>query len=357
MQIQNFTILRDGPPFIMAEIGVNHDGDVAIGRQLVHAAHHARCDAVKFQLFRANLLLSRQAELVEYQKSAAASAEELLAALELSEEHMATLIAEAHALGMAAVVTPFSVPLVATCVRMKPDALKLASPDLVNRPLVEAAAATGLPLILSTGQATIEEITRTLEWLGNATDRTIFLHCVSSYPTPADQATLGAITAMRQAWPHMRIGYSDHTTDTVTGALAVAAGACLLEKHLTLGKSRKGPDHAASLEPLEMTQYAWHARQAFAMRGPFEKRPNAIELEVRQQSRQSVCMVRDLPSGTILDATMLTVKRPGTGVPAAEFSSVLGRRLIKPVQANSTLQWSDLETPKNSERTENQTEI
>ena len=170
---------------------------------------------------------------------------------------MWVLIKKAQSLGMAAVVTPFSVELVNDCVEMGVDAIKLASPDLVNRPLVEELCATGLPLIVSTGAAELTEVERTVGWLWKygAGERSIILHCVSSYPTPAERATLAAITVLRGRFGEMPIGYSDHTTETFTAAMAVGCGACLLEKHLTLDKKEIGPDHAASLEPAEMAEY------------------------------------------------------------------------------------------------------
>jgi sialic acid synthase SpsE len=339
------TVRRDGPPFVMAEIGVNHDGDLQVARQLVQAAKETAADAVKFQLFDAGLLLARQAALVDYQKTSAASADDLLKPLQLSADQMAPLIKQAQALGLAAVVTPFSPELVPACKNMNVDAIKLASPDLVNLPLLEAALATGLPLIISTGAAELEEVHRTVAWIDNAAalDRTILLHCVSSYPTPAEKATLGAITALRHAFPTLAVGYSDHTEETVTGALAVCAGACLLEKHLTLDRKRKGPDHAASLEPSQFAEYAALARTGYAMRGPIAKHPQDLEKAVREQTRQSVVIKTTSLAGTTLTRDMLTVKRPGTGIPAAEIDAVTGKKLRREVTQNSILTWDDLQ--------------
>jgi N,N'-diacetyllegionaminate synthase len=233
---------------------------------------------------------------------------------------------------------------VGDCVAMGVDAIKLASPDLVNKPLVEAAAGTGLPLIISTGAAELAEVERTVGWLYKlgAGERSVLLHCVSSYPTPAERATLGAISVLRQRFGEMPIGYSDHTVETFTAAAAVVAGACVLEKHLTLDKTGKGPDHAASLEPLEMTEYCALARIGYAMRGPVAKQVLAEERAVREQTRQSVVSRQDLKAGTVLTRAMLCVKRPGTGVPAAEFERVIGNTLVHDVAANSVMRWEDV---------------
>lgn len=345
------TLRRDGPPLVMAEIGVNHDGDLAKGTALVEAAAAAGCDAVKFQLFSSRLLVSQDAQLVAYQKRAGEeSAQEMLASLEMPAEKMVALVRRAKELAMAAVVTPFSPELVADCTKMGVDAIKLASPDLVNRPLLEAAAETGLPLILSTGAAELAEIERTVGWLWKcrAAQRSVLLHCVSSYPTPADRASLGAISLLRQRFPEMPIGYSDHTIETQTASLAAACGACLLEKHLTLDRRAKGPDHAASLEPPQMAEYVQQARLGFQMRGPFEKSVQPGELGVREQTRQSVVARSHLPAGTVLSREMLTVKRPGTGIPAADLCSIIGKALLRDVPADRVLHWTDVDAGENA---------
>jgi N-acetylneuraminate synthase/N,N'-diacetyllegionaminate synthase len=342
--IGRHTIFRDSPPFILAEIGVNHDGSPALAEQFIRAAHAAGAHGVKFQLFDAKLLLASGAGLVDYQKSSAGSAEDLLEPLQLSPAQMAPLIQQAQSLNLAAIVTPFSPDLVAPCLAMGVDAIKIASPDLVNRPLIEEAIKTNLPLILSTGAAELAEIHRTVTWVQDAAalSRTVLLHCVSSYPTPPESATLGAITALRNEFPTLAVGYSDHTTETLTGALAVCAGACFLEKHFTLDKTRRGPDHAASLEPAAFAEYAALARNGYSMRGPIAKAPQPLELQIRQQTRQSVVTRTALKSGTTLTRQMLTIKRPGTGIPAAELAAILGQRLARDVSANTVLTRDDL---------------
>ena len=279
-----------------------------------------------------------------YQKKAAGSAEKLLKGLEMAAGDMGALVKVAQGLGMAAVVTPFSVELVGACVEMGVDGIKLASPDLVNLPLLKEAMGTGLPVVLSTGAAEMREVETAVEWLleGGAMERAVVLHCVSSYPTPAEEAGLGAITALRNRFAKLPIGYSDHTEETFTGALAVAAGACLLEKHLTLDRKMKGPDHAASLEPGALAEYVRMGKFAYRMRGAIVKGPLAREMEIREQTRQSVVVLRDVVKGTVLTREMLTVKRPGTGVPAARMEWVIGKMLVRDVAGNTVLRVEDL---------------
>ncbi|MGN6367388.1 MAG: N-acetylneuraminate synthase family protein [Phycisphaerae bacterium] len=330
---------------MLAEIGVNHDGEVGVGEELVRAAKGAGVDGVKFQLFEAEKLLAREAGLVGYQKDSAGSAGELLSGLELSVGEMKGLVEMAKGLGMAAVVTPFSVELVGACVEMGVDAIKLASPDLVNLPLVREVVGTGLPMILSTGGAEMREVEEGVEWLveGGALERAVVLQCVSSYPTPAEEACLGGIVALRNRFGNLRVGYSDHTVETFTAAMAVAAGACFLEKHLTLDRGRKGPDHGASLEPEGMGEYVRMARGAYRMRGGMVKAPLEREMEVREQTRQSVAVVGEVKAGTVLTREMLTVKRPGTGVAAKRMEWVVGRKVVRDLGGNTVLREGDLE--------------
>lgn len=326
---------------VIAEIGVNHDGDLGLGRGLIEAAAAAGADAVKFQYFHPDRLLSNQAELAGYQRDKASSQRALLEKLALSIDAVSALVSYARVCGLAAVVTPFSVPDVAELSGLGLDAVKLASPDAVNRPLLEACRGLGLPMLISTGTCELLE----LEWVAGMLRRHdaggALLHCVSSYPTPMGAAQLGGVVALREAFG-LLVGYSDHTRGLETGAYAVLAGAVVLEKHLTHDRSADGPDHAASLEPAELSVYIEKAHEAVAVLGPVAKTVSEIERDVRRVSRQSVCVNRDLHSGHVIGAGDLVVKRPGTGLPASELPTVIGRRLARSVRANDVLMPDDL---------------
>lgn len=326
---------------VVAEIGVNHDGDAAIAGRLIEAAAEAGVDAVKFQYFQADRLLSDQAELAGYQQGQAASQRELLAKLELPIQVLGQLVEQAKACGLAAVVTPFSLEDPADLAGLGLDAIKTASPDAVNTPLLEACVALGLPMLISTGTCDLDELGPAAALLRGHGAGGALLHCVSSYPTPMDAAQLGGIRAMVDAFG-LPVGYSDHTQGLATGALAVATGAVVIEKHLTHDRGATGPDHAASLDPQQLKQYVASVREAQAALGTIKKDVSEVERDVRRVSRQSVCAVRDLPEGHVLGAGDLTVKRPGTGVPAAELPTLLGRQLAQPVQANHLLKRTDL---------------
>ncbi len=340
---------RDGPPFIIAELGVNHDGFPDRAIQMVRDAAHAGADAVKFQLFRAELLMSRASRLAKYQAGAGETDPlQMLRRLELSVDQMTPAVQEAHRLGIGAIVTVFSVELVPQAQALPWDMYKSASPDIINRPLLEAMFATGRPLILSTGAADLPEVTRAITWLRdhcssdvNQHSRLGVLQCVSSYPTPIQQAALGGIHALAANYAGP-IGYSDHTAELDTGALAVMAGASILEKHFTYDRNAKGPDHAASLDAQGFARYVAITRRAFEARGPLTKRVQDLEQDVRHVSRQSLVAARDLAAGHVLARADLTIKRPGTGLAPFHLNEVLGARLARPVQADMPLMQDDI---------------
>lgn len=349
-----------GGPVVIAEIGVNHDGRVERAIELIGAAAEAGADAVKFQLFRPDRLLSTEAELAGYQAGQAASAAELLGWLTLTVEELGQARDAAAGRGLAFVVTPFSLGDVEDLAGLGIDAVKIASPDVVNTPLLEAAAGLGVPMVVSTGAADLNELKpaarllaghraiRQTAWQGSVGT---LLQCVSSYPTPIAEAGLGGMAVLRGLLDEaggsaVAVGYSDHTGGVggmETGGWAVAAGAAVLEKHLTYDRSAAGPDHAASLDPAGFAVYVGRVREAASAMGGREKVVGELERDVRRVSRQSVAAAVDLSVGVVLERGHLTVMRPGTGVPAAQLGRVVGRRLRRAVEAGGLLHWDDLE--------------
>lgn len=343
MNIASRQIGPEHPPYIIAELGVNHDGSVDRALELTDAAADAGADAIKLQLFKADLLMSKAAKLAAYQKAAGESDPvEMLRRLELSVDQMAPVVRQAHARGVHAIVTVFSVELVDEAERLPWDAYKTASPDIVHKPLLQRLAATSKPLIVSTGASTLDEITRALQWLSGAADRLSVLQCVSSYPTPIEDAELGGILAIARVFPGV-VGYSDHTASETTGQAAVALGARILEKHVTLDRTLKGPDHSASLEPAMLARYVRLARQPAepALAEPL-KRVLPREQDVRAVSRQSITTLGHLPRGHTVTRADVTFKRPGTGLLPFELDRVLGRRLSRDVDADVPLTEQDL---------------
>jgi N,N'-diacetyllegionaminate synthase len=344
MQIGKRSISAANLPYIIAEIGVNHDGSVERALELTDAAADAGADAIKLQLFEADRLMSAAAKLAAYQQAAGESDPiQMLRRLELSVAHMARIVERAHARGIHAIVTVFSTELVDGAESLPWDAYKTASPDIVHRPLLERLVATGKPLVISTGASTIDEVSRALAWMAgrdaSVRGRMAVLQCVSSYPTAIEHAELGGILALADIFDGP-IGYSDHTQGVGTGAIAVGLGARVLEKHFTYDTRAPGPDHAASLEPSDFARYVELARDAARATAIDERAPEfpgiepikrviAIEEDVRRVSRQSVVTTRALPAGHVLSASDLTVKRPGTGILASDYAMVIGKTLAR----------------------------
>lgn len=336
----------DAPPYIIAEIGVNHDGSIDRALQLIDAAADAGVDAVKTQLFDADLLLSRASDLTSAQRAAGETeARAMLSRLQLTREELMRFVDHAHRRGVQAIVSIFSLDLIEPARDMGWDALKSASPDIIHHPLLAAMQTLGKPLIISTGAADRREIADAARRYGDA-----FLHCVSAYPTPLPQARLRGIgelrsiieTAAAERGRAAVVGYSDHTAETETGGLAVAAGALILEKHFTLRRDGAGPDHAASLEPADLAAYVRGARAAWEGLGRCGLGPQGIESDVRRLSRQSVVTTRLLARGHRLTASDLTIKRPGSGLPPSWLPHLPGSVLARTVEADWPLREADL---------------
>lgn len=345
MRIGSRNIGPGEPPYIIAELGVNHDGSEARALDLVDAAADAHADAIKLQWFRARRLMSGSSALARYQAAAGETDPvSMLERLELSGEAMRRVVDRAHARGLHAIVTVFSDTLVPEADALDWDAYKTASPDIIHRPLLDALARTGRPIIVSTGAATRDEVARAVGWLEACRGRLTLLQCVSSYPTGLGHAAIGAIRDIAGLFDGP-VGYSDHTTLMETGAIAVGCGACVLEKHLTYDHHAPGPDHAASLNPGTFGVYVRLARQAWQMMGSGRKDVQECEADVRRVSRQSLVAARDLPAGHALAPADLTIKRPGTGIEPWRSNDVLGRRLARPVGADVVITDDDLAPP------------
>jgi N,N'-diacetyllegionaminate synthase len=335
-------------PYIIAEIGVNHDGDKARALELTHAAAHAGADAVKFQLFDAQALMSHACRPADYQARAGEhDALAMLRRLSLTIADLAPCVAAAHQHNIHAIVTVFSTQLVDEANTLAWDAYKSASPDIIHRPLLSAIAATGKPLIISTGASTLREVTRAAHWLRllHCEHTITFLQCVSAYPAPDSALALNVIPTLASALG-LPIGYSDHSTREDSGALAVQHGAVMLEKHITYDRNAHGPDHAASLDLPAFARYCTLARAArpdpTLLAHPAEKIVQDIERDVRTVSRQSLTSTRALPAGHVLCAADITIKRPGTGLPPYMLDDLLAlppreRTLTHPIDADSPL--------------------
>lgn len=349
------------PVFIVAEAGVNHNGSAETALELVDAAADAGADAVKFQLFQAADLVTAGAAKADYQQKACGTGSqlEMLTQLELEPEAFSRIRERCLQRGLQFILTPFSIREVERAVKLGTAALKIASTDLNHEPLLRAAVETGLPLIVSTGAATADEIAAGIDTLlGDsrcgvepcadprglkpAAHRLILLHCVSCYPTPTNAAHLRAVRTLQETFG-LPAGYSDHTTSTQTSGWAVAAGACVLEKHFTLNRGAAGPDHAMSLTPPELTEYISHARAAQAALGDARLGMSELETDVRRTARRSIIARTLIAAGAEITEQMLTFKRPGDGLEPGQLEHLLGKRAAVNIPADTPLTWDSVQ--------------
>lgn len=334
---------------VIAEAGVNHNGDLDLALRLCEAAHAAGADAVKFQTFRAADLVVPGAPTAAYQARETGESDQfaMLRKLELDEDQHRAIQDHCQRLGIEFFSTPFSLQAVDMLCGLGVRRLKLPSGELTHRVLVAHAAASGLPLLVSTGMATLDEARQALAWVeaarGSRQD-VVFMHCTSAYPASDEALNLRAIGTMADALG-VPIGYSDHSLGIEASLAAVALGAVAIEKHMTLDRTLPGPDHAASLEPDAFADMVRGIRRIEAMRGDGRKQPRPEELDAARVARRSVVTAVDIPAGTRIDAAMLACRRPATGIAPAEIDRVAGCTARHDLPAGTVLHWDLLEPP------------
>ncbi|MBV8781825.1 MAG: N-acetylneuraminate synthase family protein [Phycisphaerae bacterium] len=338
MRIGERIIGRGHPTFIIAEIGVNHDGSVDRALELAGTAADCGADAVKLQIFRADQLMHGGAGFAEYQRQriSASNPAEMLRRYELSDSDLLAIVNHIRERNLVPLATPFSISDVERIETLDLPAIKIASPDIVNRPLIRRAMRAKRPMLISTGAATIGEVGRCVDWtLGNSV---ALLHCISSYPVEVSDAHLAWIRELSVRF-NVPMGYSDHTIDENAGAFAVAAGACVIEKHLTYDCSATGPDHTASADPAAFARYVRAIRRAEQWMGSGPKRVLPAETDVRSISRQSLVLARAVHAGERIRAEFLLTQRPASGISAADLDDVVGRFTNCDLPAGTMLQW------------------
>nr|MBI3612711.1 N-acetylneuraminate synthase [Nitrospirota bacterium] len=345
MKIGERRIGSGHPCFLIAEAGVNHNGDLRLAELLIDAAAEAGADAVKFQTFKAERLLAAHAPKAEYQLAVTNPMEsqlDMLRRLELSPEAHARLRDYASRKGLVFLSSPFDDESADFLHGLGVPLFKIASGELTNLPFLEHVARKGKPMIVSTGMAFLKEVEEAVRVLGKAGCKSlVLLHCTSQYPADSGDCNLKAMVTLREVF-NLPVGYSDHTAGVTMAGAAVALGAVVLEKHITLDKNMLGPDHRASLEPDELKRLVEVVRDVERGLGDGVKRPVDAEMNARSVARRSLVAVLDLPAGTILEKHHLAAKRPGTGIAPAEVERLLGRRLVRSLSVDELIRWTDL---------------
>ena len=333
------------PAFVIAEAGVNHDGDVDVAHRLVDAAADAGADAVKFQTFDPSSLAATHAPLAGYQVGVVEAGDQraMLERLALPNDAWAALQRHAMDRGVVFLSSPFDVASAELLDALDVPALKVASGELTNHPFLAVLAGMGRPLLVSTGMADMLEVADALDAIAAAGDPPVALfHCVSSYPAPVADANLHAMATLRAAFGRPT-GWSDHSLGIELPTAAVALGAELIEKHLTLDTTRPGPDHRASLDPAAFARMVEAIRSVEAALGDGHTVPTADELATAAVARRSLHWRRDVRAGSPIAADDLVALRPGSGIPPSAFAELVGNRTSRDVQGGRLVERADIE--------------
>ena len=319
---------------IIAEAGVNHNGDIKLAKKMVEVAADAGADYIKFQTFNAKRQVTKNARKAHYQLKNTNNIEtqyEMLSRLEMTEEMHYQLKNHADSNSIGFLSTGFDIQSIDFLVNLGQDYLKVPSGEITNLPYLQHIAEIGKPIILSTGMANMGEIEAALEILESvrvSRSQITILHCTTEYPAPAEEVNLKAINTIRTAF-NVNVGYSDHTCGIEIAGAAVALGATMIEKHFTLDRGLPGPDHQASLEPEELKKMILSIRNIELAMGDGVKRLSSSEIKNKPIIRKSLVAKTAISSGEIFTLENLTVKRPGTGLSPMRWAEVVGKKAVR----------------------------
>ncbi len=331
--------------FIIAEAGVNHNGKLALAKRLIKAAKSAGADAVKFQTFNAERLVTPTASKATYQKRLTLSGETQLAMLkklELSPSDHKQLLACCRQNKILFLSTAFDEQSADLLDALGMKIFKIPSGEITNLEFLKYIAQKGKPVILSTGMSTLKEVELAVKSIfSTGNKRLTLLHCVSDYPAALDQLNLKAIETLQKTFC-LPVGFSDHSAGILVAPVAVALGAVVIEKHLTLDHTLPGPDHQASVKPKEFKMMVENIRLVESALGNGKKVPALCEDDCRKIARRSLTAVRDMAKGEKFLSSDLVFKRPGTGILPMDIKKVVGRRAAKNILKDETLTWSKI---------------
>lgn len=327
---------------MIAEIGINHGGDLSVAKEMVRLAAQSGCECVKHQTHFVEDEMTEEAKSI-FPPNADISIWDVMANCSLGADGEIELKEYAEGLGLIYISTPFSRQAANFLHEIGVPAFKIGSGEADNIPLIRHIASFGLPVIMSTGMQTVESLGNSVRCLENADVDYALLECTNLYPSPPDIVSLQGIDELRQAFPNAEIGFSDHSVGPVVALASVALGATIVERHFTDSRYRLGPDISCSMDPAELKYLIDRSREVH-MALHNRKRRTAPEEDVYLFARGSIVADRDLPAGHVISETDIWARRPGTGeIPGFEFDSVLGRKMKVAKMRNSQLSWSDFE--------------
>jgi N,N'-diacetyllegionaminate synthase len=346
VEIANRKIGPGQPCFIIAEVGVNHNGDMAIAHELIECAAKAGADSVKFQSYVTEDLVTAEAPKAEYQIETTGKDErqyKMLKELELTHKQQAELKTKCDALGIIYLCTPYEEKSADFLAELCVPAYKVASTDTTNTPFLRYLAKRNIPVILSTGMSTLGEVEEAVSVLqmNGLSEQIVLMHCTSEYPTPFREVNLRAMKTMERAFD-CPVGFSDHTEGVGASPWAVALGAHIVEKHFTLDRNLDGPDHRASLEVDELKDLIVEIRNVEEALGDGIKRPTDSEIRNKPRMRKSLVAKRNIAPGEIIRFKDLTSKRPGFGLKPSWIDEIVGKAADRPVKADALITLNDI---------------
>lgn len=345
LQIGGRDIGGDAPPFNIAEVGINHNGELELAHAMIAAAKRAGADAVKFQTFTAAEFVNDASLKFTYTSQGREITESQLSLFqrhEFSPAQWRNIKERCDAEGIIFLSTPQNPRDLDLLLSIGIGAIKIGSDDFNNLPLLRTYAQTGLPILLSCGMADIAEVHYSLQTLGTFDGYpTVLLLCTSQYPTPPEDVNLRKLTTLGSAFPGLLLGFSDHTQGPLASSLAVAMGACVFEKHFTMDNDLPGPDHWFSENPTGLSEWIHAIRTARSMMGSPWVRPTAAEIPMRTLARRSIVALSDIPAGVEFTAENLGLRRPGDGLPGQFLDMMLGRHASKSIQRGKQIELGD----------------
>ena len=331
IKISNKNIGNSFPTFFIAEAGLNHNGDVDLAKKMIDASSTVGADAIKFQTYKSENFLSENSEYFDFFKN-----------VELSFEEFKEIKKYADNLDMIFISTPFDFESADYLKKINVPGFKIASSDMTNLPLIGHIAKMNLPIILSTGLATIDEIDESVKLCNSLGNNQIsILHCVADYPAPPEETNLRAMESIKEKF-HVPVGYSDNGESTLVDEVAVSLGANIIEKHFTLDKNLEGPDHSFSIEPTNLKSLISRIRLIEKIRGNGIKSPTKSEIKNKPAIRKSIFALRQIKKGDLFSFENLAIKRPGDGIEPKHWNDILNKKSTREIQKDELIRWDDI---------------